>query len=213
MNEMNRRTTSGRSVGSRNGAAARRARAAVEAGRDQPVAAATVRRVEPTGREVMFGTEEILVTKTDLTGHITYSNEVFLKVAGYAEEETIGRPHSFIRHPDMPRCVFKLLWDSIEAGREIFAYVFNMSRSGDHYWVMAHVTPTVDEHGRTIGFHSNRRCPDRGQVAQIKPIYDLLLAEERKHTRKADALDASMQLLEKILAERGQTYEQFVFSI
>src|ERR1017187_6768808 len=85
-----------------------------------------------TGKERFFGEEEIFVSKTDLKGHITYANEVFLRVAGYDEEEVLGQPHSMIRHPAMPRCVFKLLWDQIQVGREIFAYVVNRAKTGDH---------------------------------------------------------------------------------
>ena len=98
----------------------------------------------PTGRERMFGEDEIIVSKTDLKGRITYANSVFLRVAGYAEEDVLGQPHSMIRHPGMPRAVFKLLWETIAGGREIFAYVKNMARDGDHYWVFAHVTPSFD---------------------------------------------------------------------
>ena len=100
--------------------------------------------VAPTGRERVFGEDEIIVSKTDLQGRITYANSVFLRVAGYAEEDVLGQPHSMIRHPGMPRAVFKLLWETIAGGREIFAYVKNLARDGDHYWVFAHVTPSFD---------------------------------------------------------------------
>ena len=116
-------------------------------------------RIQPTGIESHFGKDEIIVTKTDRKGLITYANDVFQRVSGYSEEELIGQQHNIIRHPDMPRCVFKLLWDTIEGGKEIFAYVVNLSKNGNHYWVLAHVTPTFDAGGRIIGYHSNRRKP------------------------------------------------------
>ena len=78
-----------------------------------------------TGVERHFDEHEIIVSKTDLKGRITYANDTFLRVAGYRERDILGQPHSIIRHPDMPRCVFALLWQTIEAGREIFAYVIN----------------------------------------------------------------------------------------
>lgn len=170
-------------------------------------------RSAPTGREVTFGTDEIIVSKTDLNGRITYANDVFLRVAGYDEDEVLDKPHSFIRHPDMPRCVFKLLWDSIQSGREIFAYVVNLTKSGDHYWVFAHVTPSFDANGRVSGFHSNRRCPDGAQVARVRTLYSALVAEEKKHTRKVDAIEASTQLLERTIAVTHASYDEFVFSI
>lgn len=86
-----------------------------------------------TGHERTFPEHEIIVSKTDPRGRMTYVNDIFLLVSGYAEDELIGEPHSKIRHPHMPRCVFKLLWDTILSGREIFAYVNNRAKSGDHY--------------------------------------------------------------------------------
>jgi PAS domain-containing protein len=86
--------------------------------------------VAPTGREVRFGDDEIIVSKTDVKGKITYANDVFLKVAGYTEAEVLGQPHNFIRHPGMPACVFKLLWETLEGGQEIFAYVLKLRPTG-----------------------------------------------------------------------------------
>ena len=119
------------------------------------------RPVRPTGVERTFGQDEIIVSKTDLKGRITYANRVFLQVAGYTEREVLGAPHSLIRHPDMPRSVFQLLWDTIQGGREVFAYVVNLAKNGDHYWVLAHVTPTFDDAGKIVGYHSMRRLPAR----------------------------------------------------
>jgi PAS domain S-box-containing protein len=79
--------------------------------------------ITPTGVECFFPEDEIIVSKTDLKGLITYANHTFLSIAGYTEEEVLGQPHNIIRHPDMPRCVFKLLWDTLKLRREIFAYV------------------------------------------------------------------------------------------
>ncbi len=177
------------------------------------VRAPTARHVELTGNEVMFGTEELLVTKTDLTGHITYANDGFLRVAGYSEAEVCGQPHSFIRHPEMPRAIFKLLWDTIQSGKEVFAYVVNVTKDGGHYWVLAHITPSVDPNGTTTGYHSTRRCADRPQIARVKELYARMLTAERNHSRKVDAIEASTKLLHDAISEHHATYEQFVFSI
>lgn len=79
--------------------------------------------ITPTGKERFFNENELIVSKTDTGGRITYANDVFLRVAGLTENDALGAPHSLIRHPDMPRAVFKLLWDTIASGQEIFAYV------------------------------------------------------------------------------------------
>lgn len=170
-------------------------------------------KIHPTGCERPWDFNEIIVTKTDLKGHITYANEVFLRVAQLTEEETLGKPHNIIRHPAMPRCVFKLLWDTLDAKKEIFALVKNLSMSGDHYWVFAHATPSLDMQGSVIGYHSNRRKPQPDQVEKIGPIYELLLKEEQKHGSPKDGIQASTTLLLNLLRDRGISYDEFVFSL
>jgi PAS domain S-box-containing protein len=169
--------------------------------------------VAPTGRESTFGEDEIIVSKTDVTGRITYANHVFLRVSGYAEHEALGAPHSLIRHPEMPRAVFKLAWDRLLAGHEVFAYVNNLARNGDNYWVLAHMTPTFGSDGATVGFHSNRRVPDRDKLAKVIPLYAQLRQDETRHTDRADGLRASSQRLEAILSASGSTYDSWIWSL
>jgi len=166
----------------------------------------------PTGRESPFDADEIIVSKTDTKGRITYANDVFVRVSGYREAELIGRPHNIIRHPDMPQCVFKLLWQQIEAGEEVFAYVLNMAKAGDHYWVFAHVTPSFGPDGAIAGYHSNRRKPDAGQIAVIEPIYRELRRIERGAARVKDGMAAGLAHLHETLEARGTSYDRFVFS-
>ncbi len=170
-------------------------------------------RPTPTGRERMLGSDELIVSKTDLSGRITYCNRIFERLAGYSESELLGAPHSIVRHPEMPRCVFKLLWDTIQGGREIFAYVVNLSRNGDHYWVLAHVTPSFDRSGKVVGYHSNRRAPERSSIEAASAVYKLLLAEESKHSSARDAAAAGGKLLGQVLDKAGMSYDQWVFSI
>lgn len=170
--------------------------------------------VRPTGKERFFDEDEIIVSKTDLTGKLTYANEVFLKIADYTEAEVIGMPHSMIRHPDMPRAVFAYLWQTIAAGEEVFAYVKNMGKSGDHYWVFAHVTPTFDPVSRAIvSYHSSRRVPSRKAVDSAAAVYAALLAEEARHSDRRAALAASLDLLTRTLQGAGMGYERFVWTL
>lgn len=172
-----------------------------------------MQRTPPTKTERTFGEDEIIVSKTDPKGRILYANDVFCRVGLYAESELVGQPHSILRHPDMPRCVFQLLWDVISNGREIFAYVKNLAKNGDYYWVLAHVTPSYDKAGRIDGYHSNRRRPTPEAIRQIAPLYQALLAEERRHADRKQGQAAGVALLQKLLAERGQSYDEFVFSL
>jgi PAS domain S-box-containing protein len=166
-----------------------------------------------TGVERTFREDEMIVSKTDTKGIVTYANEVFLKLAGYTQEEILGKPHSIIRHPHMPKGVFKLLWDQIKGGREIFAYVVNRSKNGDHYWVMAHVTPSFDNARNIVGFHSNRRSPRREAVGIIQPLYQQLKAAEDKCPSPAEAMETSIRLLTDLLKSKGVSYDEFILSI
>ena len=169
--------------------------------------------VQPTQTEVTFAEDEIIVSKTDPTGRVTYANDVFLRVAGFDEKEVLGEQHSLVRHPDMPRCVFKLLWDTLATGQEIFAYVKNMTKSGDYYWVFAHATPSFGPDGKIIGYHSNRRLPDRLAISKIEPIYrDLLSVEQSDSNRKA-AMTASHKAMVDLLSSNSVTYDQFVHAL
>ena len=167
-----------------------------------------------TGVEQFFDENEIIVSKTDLKGRIIYCNDVFRRIAGYSEQECLGQPHSLIRHPDMPRCVFWLLWETVQDGREIFAYVINRCKNGDHYWVNAHVTPSRDRTGKIIGYHSNRRVPDRKIVEdKIIPLYKALLAEEARHSNRKSGMQASIETVTGLLTEKNIEYDEFVATL
>ena len=169
--------------------------------------------VSPSGRETFFSASELIVSKTDLKGRLTYANSVFCRVAGYRESQLIGQPHSIVRHPDMPRSVFRLLWGTIEDRREIFAFVKNMASNGDHYWVFAHVTPSFDAQGTMTGYHSNRRVPDREMLeAAIIPLYAEVLKIERSHVNGKEALAAGYKALLDFVASQKVTYEELIFS-
>lgn len=167
-----------------------------------------------TGNEQFFGDDEIIVSKTDLKGRVTYANRVFQNVSGYSEKEIVGQPHSLIRHPDMPRCVFKLLWDTIRNGTEVFAYVINRCKNGDHYWVYAHVTPSFDPGGKIIGYHSNRRVPERRILDEaVIPLYKQLVTAERQPENRKQGLQASMSMIASLLADRNLAYDEFVMTL
>lgn len=168
---------------------------------------------QPTSREVVFGEDEIIVSKTDPRGRITYANDVFIRVSGYSERELLDAPHSILRHPDMPRCVFWLLWETIGKGQEIFAYVKNMAKNGDHYWVFAHVTPTFGAGGHIVGYHSSRRLPERRAVETAEGLYRQLLAVEALHADRKQGMQAGVEALLRLLADKGVGYDELVFSL
>lgn len=171
-------------------------------------------KMVPTGVERFFREDEVIVSKTDLKGRLTYVNRVFINISGYQEPELLGEPHSLIRNPEMPRSVFKLLWDTIGAGREIFAYVNNMSKNGDHYWVLAHVTPSFDKNGQIVGYHSNRRVPDRDVLnSTIIPLYKAVLEEENRHKNAKEGMNKGFEMLLDAVKQKGMNYDELIFAL
>jgi hypothetical protein len=113
----------------------------------------------------------------------------------------------------MPKAVFALLWDTLAAGQEVFAYIDNLAADGAHYWVLAHVTPSYGPGGRVTGYHSNRRSPSPAAVAEVRPLYERLLEEERRHPNGKAAVEASSRLLTELAAERAGSYEDYIWSV
>ena len=159
-------------------------------------------------KELTFNENEIIVSKTDLKGIITYGNDLFIKISGYKEQELLGAPHNIIRHKDMPRSVFKLLWTKIAAGDEVNAYVVNKAKSGDYYWVYANVTPSLDPKGNIIAYYSVRRKPEKKALDIIKPLYKQLIQAEAR-----GGMQESGSMLNDLLSSKRTTYEEFVLSI
>ena len=166
-----------------------------------------------TGQEVSFSPDEFIVSKTDTKGIITYANDVFLRVAEYELDEVLGKPHNMIRHPWMPRCVFRLLWERIKGGHEIFAYVVNRTKAGDHYWVFAHVTPSFGPDGALVGYHSNRRLPRPEAVAQVAPLYKQLRQIEDNAETPQLGTQQSMAALLQWVNEHGGNYDALILSL
>lgn len=167
-----------------------------------------------TGTERFFDENEVIVSKTDLTGKITYGNRVFFRLAGLSEKECYGQQHNIIRHPEMPRCVFELLWRTLKDGKEIFAYVNNRSANGDHYWVFAHVTPSFSANGEIIGYHSNRRVPNRKIIDEhIIPLYKDLLETEKSYDSPKEGLSAAMAKVTALLDEKKMSFNELMFAL
>lgn len=168
--------------------------------------------VVPRNEELIMREGEFIVSKTDLKGQITYANRMFLEFAGYSEDDLLGAPHNIIRHPEMPKGVFKLLWDTIQSEHEIFAYVKNMSSSGAYYWAFANVTPVKDGNNTVVGYCSVRRKPSRNAIEIVTPLYKEMARIEQSKKHK-EALSDSVAYLHNFLNERTLSYEEYILSI
>ena len=170
------------------------------------------KHIIPTDREKVMREDDFIVSKTDTEGRITYGNQIFIEFSGYSEEELLGKQHNIIRHPDMPRAVFKLLWDTVSQGKEIFAFVKNMAKDGSFYWVYANVTPDYDAKHNITGYFSVRRKPNPAAVKAVSQLYKQMLEAEKKVGPK-EAIEASSRLLVDFLDAKGLSYEELVISL
>lgn len=142
--------------------------------------------------------DELIVSRTDFTGKITYVNETFAEISGYKPEELIGKPHNVIRHPDMPKSTFRDLWETLQRGQMWEGYVKNLRKDGGYYWVYAHVS-TVIKNGKPVEYKSVREPVAREKKIEIQRLYDKLRTEEEGQTRVVlyidnEKLDAAAEL-------------------
>ena len=170
-------------------------------------------KIRPLDVEAQFRIEELFFSTTDAKGIIETGNTVFARVSGYPYDELVGRPHNIIRHPDMPRTVFKLLWDYLEAGKPIAAYVKNMAVTGQYYWVVALVTPLPRNAYLSIRFK-----PSSALFPLVEKVYQELKEIETKHgdqgNGRQEGMRAGTERLNTILKEHGfESYDDFMATV
>ena len=157
----------------------------------------------PRDEEIILDPKRYLVSETDEKGIITYVNDYFMEVSGYSKEELIGQPHSILRHPDMPKVIFKLLWETIQAGHNINAVIKNLAKDGRYYWIFTEFEIRKDtDSGKIIGYHASRKAVSKHIVEVISEIYGKLLKME-----KLSGVDASERQLKVILKDKGEDCE------
>lgn len=147
---------------------------------------------------------DIIVSRSDEEGNITYANPIFFKLAGYTQGELLDKPHSMIRHPDMPKTIFKFLWDNLKSGKEVFAYVKNRSKDGGFYWVLANVKVSTNPDGTFRNYMSTRRVMSSNARAIIEPLYAEMIESE-----KQGGMEASLKVLENFLGSQNASLETF----
>ncbi|WP_375208016.1 PAS domain-containing protein [Hyphococcus sp.] len=152
--------------------------------------------------ESRFGFDELFFSRTDSGGVIKYGNSVFQRVSAYDWEELLGKPHKIIRHPDTPRAVFWLLWETIKKGEPIGAYVKNRAKDGRYYWVFALVTPVRN------GYLSVRLRPSSDYFDIVQKLYEDLAEKERRETLAP--ADSAALLLAKLKELGFKDYPAFM---
>ncbi|MFT7860666.1 MAG: PAS domain-containing protein [Sulfurimonas sp.] len=160
----------------------------------------------PIEKEKELNPKKYIVSKTDPKGIIEYGNDYFVEISGYTEPELIGQPHNIIRHPDMPKIVFKMMWDRINRAQNIMAVVKNLAKDGSYYWVVTEFEPKVDPITNEIISHTAfRKAAPKKAVEVMEPIYQKLIEIE-----KDGGVEASEKYLRGFLEERNQTYDEFI---
>jgi PAS domain S-box-containing protein len=157
----------------------------------------------PVNEEIKLDPKRYIVSETDEKGKITYCNDYFMEVSGYSKEELIGQPHSIVRHPDMPKVVFKLLWETISQGKNINAVVKNLAKDGRYYWIFTEFEIRKDtDTGKVIGYHASRKTISKHVIEIITDLYTKLLEIE-----KSSGVEASQKYLISFLKEKGESVE------
>ena len=161
----------------------------------------------PTPTNVERKVGDFLVSKTDTSGKILYCNDEFIAISGYTEKELLGKPHSLVRHPDMPRTIFKYLWDTLKSGQEVNAYVKNMAKDGSFYWVFANVSASYSPVGNLLTYTSVRRKPSEEGLAFAKELYPKLKEVEEK------GLDAGLSYVKEFFDSLHTTFTEAMFCL
>lgn len=112
-----------------------------------------------------------MITETNVKGIITYVNRKFVEMSGYAKEELIGQSHNIMRHPDMPKIIFKQMWESLDQAEPWKGYIKNLRKDGSYYWAIVFITPKHDEHGKLSGFIAAREIPGPTTLESVKETY------------------------------------------
>ncbi len=157
-------------------------------------------------KEVVWDKSRVIMSKTDHRGVIEYANEVFMDVCGYEDYELMGQPHSIIRHPDMPKVLFKVLWENLKLGGNFHAVVKNLAKSGRYYWVVTDFESTKNEDGEITHYFGRRRAvPQEIITNYIEPLYKKLLQIE-----KASGVEYSEKYLIGFLEEKNRSYVEYI---
>lgn len=159
--------------------------------------------------EIKLCEDEIIISKTDPKGQFTYANRRFMQIAGYSEPELLGKPHNIIRHPDMPKGVFRLLWQTLQEKKEFFGYVKNATSDGGFYWVFANITPDYKSDLTLAGYFSVRRRPNYKAVKQVSVWYKKMLQIEANEA-PSRAAEVSLLWLKEQIKQQDCSYNELL---
>jgi len=165
-------------------------------------------RPNPINEEIKIADEAVLISVTDSKGIIIEANDVFVETAGYSEEELIGSSHNLIRHPDMPRVMFKIVWDRIKDRENVMALVKNLAKDGKYYWILTDFVTQVNAKREVVNYTAYRRPICKEVQDAITPLYKALSAIE-----EVAGMEASEKFLTEYLENKRLTYDEMIEDI
>lgn len=155
--------------------------------------------------EIKCARQEVIVSRTDTKGNIVYCNPTFLTVNGFKSSEVIKHPHSIVRHPDMPKSIFQIIWSIIEQGLPIQAVIKNKTNDGHYYWTLMTIKAQRDRDNKIISYVAyGKQAPDV-VINKIEPLYKIM-----KEIEEEVDIDAALEYLESYLREENLTYAQYI---
>jgi len=166
------------------------------------------KRPLPIDKEIVLDPFKTIMSKTDRKGIIEFANDYFMEVSGYKEWELMGQPHNIIRHPDMPKIIFKLLWDRLYDGKNIHAVVKNLSKDGRYYWVITDFQIKYNSEGDIRALYSRRKAIPEKVKYFFSDFYHKLLQIEEKN-----GIKASYHYLMGFLEDHHKTYDKFILDL
>lgn len=158
-------------------------------------------------KEVFLDPHKVIMSTTNHKGVIQSVNDFFIEICGYSQEELIGKPHNIIRHPDMPKVIFKTLWEKLNKGENLYAVVKNLTKSGDYYWVVTKFVTSFDNEGNIIAHHAKRKAVPKKVKALAKDLYATILKIEKHDEKLAE------DTFHEILKDYDLTYDDFFLEL
>lgn len=133
--------------------------------------------------ETIVPENELIISRTDLKGNITYANETFAQISGYSVEELIGQPHNIVRHPDMAKRAFKDMWNKLSRGKKWEGVVKNLRKDTGYYWVHANISGVFKD-GKLVEFKSIRTPIEFETKVKYQKLYDEYRNIDKENIRK-----------------------------
>jgi len=162
----------------------------------------------PKNEEITISPKRTIVSRTDEKGIIRFVNDYFKEISGYKENELVGFAHNVIRHPDMPKIIFKLLWEELKKGNDMRAIIKNLAKDGRYYWVITNFHTLYNDDGKIIGYYARRKAVPQQVKEEISKLYKTL-----KSLEEQGGMEASEKYLKEWLNKHHTNYQNFVESL